>query len=147
MSLTTEPTGATDWASQDVPNGPSGNNNKIEPPAQFKNEGFAYKQKPPREVWNGWSYNVHAWARWSRENLIAMDILVTALGGQIKKVVTILVSDGSYYLSKEVHGINDPSATLKNSVGKQVYADITIDGSEGVIINDTIDGLYELTVK
>ena len=148
MPLAAEPTGKTNWADNDVPDGPGGNNNKIEPPVSFQDSGYAYKQKPPREVWNGWQNNVHVLLEWLKTAVIDHEAAIVSLGGTSSaKIEDLVVSSGSAYVEFADHGIPDPVGFLRNSLGKQVDAEITIDGTDGITISTAIDGTYTLIVK
>lgn len=52
MSFTTKPTAVPEWATGDVVDGVTGQNNVIEPPAAKKLNGWAWKEKPARNWWN-----------------------------------------------------------------------------------------------
>ncbi len=46
------PTVDLDWAESDVVDPTSGQNNKVEPPAAWKANGWSYQEKPPRNYGN-----------------------------------------------------------------------------------------------
>jgi len=50
--------GLPEWASSDVVDPTSGQNNKVEPPAGWKSNGWSYQEKPPRNYdnWQKWQY-------------------------------------------------------------------------------------------
>lgn len=52
MAFTTKPTTIPEWATSDVVDGVTGQNNVIEPPAGKKLIGWIWKEKPARNWWN-----------------------------------------------------------------------------------------------
>lgn len=52
MAFTTKPAEIPEWATSDVVNGVTGQNNVVEPPAAKKLSGWAWQEKPARNWWN-----------------------------------------------------------------------------------------------
>jgi hypothetical protein len=50
--MTARPSVFPDWALLDATDPTSGQNNVVEPPAAWKNYGWSYTEKPPRNYWN-----------------------------------------------------------------------------------------------
>lgn len=53
-----------DWAENDVVDPTSGENNKVEPPTAWKNNGWSYQEKPPRNYDNYHKWNTGQWIKY-----------------------------------------------------------------------------------
>jgi len=56
-----------DWAENDVVDPTSGENNKVEPPTAWKNNGWSYQEKPPRNYDNYHKWNTGQWIKYLDE--------------------------------------------------------------------------------
>jgi len=56
-----------DWAESDVVDPTSGQNNKVEPPAAWKDNGWSYQEKPPRNYDNWVKWNLGQWIKYLDE--------------------------------------------------------------------------------
>lgn len=74
MALGTQPSKLPEWASQDVvsPAPPAGDglNNVIEPSSTKKQEGWDFKEKPPRQWWNWVGRFSYLWLKWFSEFIV-----------------------------------------------------------------------------
>lgn len=62
--MATKPSVNPEWAENDVVDGTSGQNNKVEPPTSWKNNGWSYQEKPARNYDNWFKNNVATWIRY-----------------------------------------------------------------------------------
>lgn len=64
----TRPSVALDWAENNVVDPTSGQNNKVEPPTAWKNNGWGYQEKPPRNYDNYHKWNAGQWVKYLDES-------------------------------------------------------------------------------
>lgn len=85
--MATEPDYTYDWATQEVPNGPTGGPNIIiDTPQAYRDQGFVWNKAIPFELLNGWRRNVGLWLDYQQEvnaELVAAD---TGLQDQINAI-------------------------------------------------------------
>lgn len=65
--MATRPSVDLDWAENDVVDPTSGENNKVEPPTAWKNNGWGYQEKPPRNYDNYHKWNTGQWVKYLDE--------------------------------------------------------------------------------
>lgn len=67
-----------EFASVDTANGPSGQNNVVEPTPTKKQQGFDWGEIPPREIWNWVQRYNYLWIKYREERSNEVDSFFTS---------------------------------------------------------------------
>jgi hypothetical protein len=62
--MATKPTDAPAWATSDIVDGTSGQNNKVKPPGAYETGGWSYQEKPARNYDNWVKWNLSEWVNY-----------------------------------------------------------------------------------
>ena len=153
MPIATEPTGEYDWARNTVNNGPIGGPNKVEPPTQYKDEGFYWDQKSPYEVFNGWAHNVQLWFDYMTTVFTEYDGNFTSFQSQIDTINNVTIpsisetTSESFLIGKGTTNQNLKYFRAANDLDETgSYIGLKYDGGSWgwVAKNDTADTEYSL---
>ena len=147
MPIPSRPGGQIVWADNIVNNSPTGGPNREAYDARYGTSGWAYAEHPPYQVFNEWFYNMYQNMEWASASLVQLDSDVSSLGGGKYIDAALSVSGGSASVPFATHGISDPIVMLQDAAGAVVSADIIIDGSFNITIQNTTNGTYKITVK
>jgi hypothetical protein len=147
MSIPTRPGGQVAWCANKVNNSPTGGPNREAYDSRYGTDGWAYAEHPPYQVFNEWNYNVYQNLEWLANSVTQLDSDVSALGGGKYVDATLSVIGGSASIPFATHGISDPVVQLQDVAGAVASADIIVDGSDNITIQNTTDGTYKLIVK
>jgi len=79
MALGTRPVTEIGWALTTVNNGPTAGNNKVPYTTRHLNEGFNWKEKPPREYQNQWQYNMYTHVKFNGDSVIDLNTRLSTL--------------------------------------------------------------------
>jgi len=80
--MPTEPTKLPEWATTDVVDGTSGENNVAEPSAAKKLRGWDREEIPPRQWWNWLGRLTNEWVEWFQGTTIPLSITNSTLNEQ-----------------------------------------------------------------
>ena len=147
MALPTRPGGQIIWAENVVNNSPTGGPNREPYDSRYSTSGWAYAEHPPYQVFNEWFYNMSQNMEWTATSLQQHEDAISSLGGGKYVDNALVVSGGTASIPFSTHGISDPIVQLKNSGGGIVIADILVDGSNNITIQNTNNGTYSIVIK
>ena len=147
MALPTRPGGQIIWAENVVNNSPTGGPNREPYDSRYSTSGWAYAEHPPYQVFNEWFYNMYQNMEWAATSLTQHENSIASLGGGKYVDAALSVSGGSASIPFATHGISDPVVMLQDAAGAVVNADMIIDGSFNITIQNTTNGTYRIVIK
>ena len=147
MSIPTRPGGQISWADNTVNNSPTGGPNREPYDTRYSTDGWAYAEHPPYQVFNEWKYNVYQNIDWLAVAVLQHENDISSLGGGKYVNASLVVSGGSASVPFTTHGISDPVVQLQDTGGGVVDADIVINGSFDITIQNTVNGTYRIVIK
>ena len=80
MALPAKPTGPYKWADSLLNNGPLGGPNRIDPPIDKQDAGWAWGAKPSFDEINGVLYNIYKSLEWSTTSIETLDAQIGTVG-------------------------------------------------------------------
>lgn len=127
--MTARPDAYPDWATSDVVDGTSGQNNAVEPPASWLANGWSYKEKPPRNYDNWWKRYAGRWIRYLEERVT---------GGRVITVVDAIVEPSAGWgKATSAQGVEQGWVA---TAGDELW--IPIPGLPGSIITELLFKVY-----
>ena len=147
MALPTRPSSQIVWADNIVNNSPTGGPNRETYDSRYGTSGWAYAEHPPYQVFNEWFYNMYQNMEWAATSLEQHESSIAALGGGKYVDDALVVSGGSASIPFATHNISDPVVMLQDVAGAVVNADMIIDGSFNITIQNTTNGTYRIVIK
>ncbi len=159
--VATKPTEEIGWALNVVPNGPSSGDNKVDYTVQYRDQGYNWKEKPPREYENMWKYNMQFYAKWACTEIVALDSRVAATEATAAKYTRITTTPVTLPVlslakrlvdvtaSAKIVNLNDLSVDLDEvqlrTKGNAGAFNVTINPGAGRTINGTTS--YTLSLE
>ena len=148
MALTPKPTGIYKWADTLSNNSPTNGPNRVDPPLSLQTDGWAYKQKPPYQHFNGWQHNVYKTLEWLDVNITQIEGTVTNLQATTGYTLPVLNTDwitvGSnkeIIIAGTVHGRGAGAlVSVQEDLGSNTFRQVEAD----ILINSTTD---DITVR
>lgn len=135
MSDPTKPTDYPEWASTDLVDGTSGQNNVVEPPEAFKDSGFNRNQKPPRQWVNWLGRLTYQWIEW-------LDFRVEQVNTANSGAISSLGDDFDAHEAAEgtaVHGLGTMSTRDTGTADAEHRTNVQNDGRFAQVSNNLSD--------